>query len=360
MERSTANVLGLSTPRPPIPMPGDRVFWFSDAKPFAGELLGHNVRCEPVIKNDFGNQVAVNSFNQIRLENPSVQVGPNWLRLPTCGKAWSVLPDELRRFDKLLSQRIPPGPQYFELSTELWQRGFEVFLVGGTVRDVISGTESFDVDLVTTMPLNLILPLVESMYRYRPSVSERSGFVRIGGKPGSGDPFIDLKIFSTFQPGTASAVFGSSFELDVAHRDFTCNAVYYEPVHKILIDPTGLGASDSARRVLRIACNSQYKNSYEHATIVIRFFKFACRGFTCSPETKALLVNAFAPNLFAMKKALRVKYVRTQLLNKQPETEHESIIEEFKSEMISFGLQDHWDKLFEPIVQDILAGRRKR
>jgi tRNA nucleotidyltransferase/poly(A) polymerase len=73
----------------------------------------------------------------------------------------------------LLNRHIPPGPTYLELIEEVWNRGYEIFLVGGTVRDVMAGLKSQDVDMVTSIPLDRAIPLLASMYRHEPSVNKQ-------------------------------------------------------------------------------------------------------------------------------------------------------------------------------------------
>jgi hypothetical protein len=355
VEREEVYLDTLALPTPPIPMPGDKVFWYNESNPMEGQIIGHNARCQPVIRNNFQNICFPYSFGQIRLENPTKRVGPNWKRLPTRGTAYRAFPEEISRFDEILGQHIPPGPKYYQLITEIWHRGFEVYLVGGTVRDVISGSISYDVDLVTTMPLRLALPLLKSMYRYEPTIDGENGFVRIGGKPTSGDPFIDLKSFNFFQPGTKTAIFGSDFGHDIAHRDFACNAIYYDPINKVFFDPSGRGVNDAKEKHLFIVCDPQVRNSYyHHATIVIRFFKFVCRGFSYGSETRDILLNTFLPKVSSMHKSLKIRYLRTQLLSKSPKNEHKQIIKNFKKSMIDFGISDHWEIHFAPLVEEIL------
>jgi hypothetical protein len=344
----------LTLPFPPIPRPGDDIFWYNDASPLRGKLIGFDKECRPIVISEFENYCRPPSFDHIRLNQHNIRIGPNWERIPAGGKVVRAFPQEIERFDSLLKQNIPPGPQYYELLTELWHRGFEAYLVGGTVRDVIAGIDSFDVDIVTTMPLKKALPLLESMYRYRPSIKFKNGFVRIGGKPASGDPFIDLKCFCRFQPGTDAAIFGSDFSFDVGHRDFACNALYYEPVNKILIDPSGIGIRDAIEKKLSLVCNTGLKSNFNKATIVIRFFKFVCKGFSYDSQTKDLLIRDFIPQLSTMRESLRISYSRTQLLSKHPTARHKSILQLFQDKMQEFGIADIWEKFFEPIKEDIL------
>ena len=119
------------------------------------------------------------------------------------------------------------------------------------MRDLLAGTPTQDIDLATTMPLDRMLGFVEAMYSTR-AVDVRRGHLRVGGTPASGDPFLDVNVFVAADPGTDEAVFGTGFASDLAHRDFTCNALYFEPENEVLVDPSGYGAQDCERRTLRL------------------------------------------------------------------------------------------------------------
>jgi hypothetical protein len=296
----------------------------------------------------------VPSYFAVRLKNHAERVPPNWNRLPAVGKVFAALPNEVSAFGDLLGQQIPPGPRYYEFISEIWLRGYEVYLVGGTVRDVLAGQSSFDVDLTTTMPLQLLRPLIHSMFRNRPEGSQENGFIRIGGAPESGDPFIDVKVFCHRSPGTKAAVFGSDFQADVAHRDFSCNSVYYDPVNKILVDPTGRGVEDAVNRQLHLIHDPQYGNSrYHEGTIAIRFFKFAVRKFTWDEATQRLILTTYLPSLASMEKSRRIQYLRSQLLSKHPPDSHLGLFEAFGHCMCGFGAQDQWHTYFEPLKGEV-------
>ena len=166
------------------PRPGDRVVWYQDALRLHGTLLGHKSDGRPYIFNDFGGVSELPSFDYLRLEQIDKRLGPIWDRLPSGAQIVSPLAAESQELKALLDQTTPPGPRYIDLVTEIWSRGYEVFVVGGTVRDVISRTPTKDVDLVTTMPLTKARPLVKSMYRQYgtlPKAALQNGHLRLGG-----------------------------------------------------------------------------------------------------------------------------------------------------------------------------------
>jgi hypothetical protein len=192
------------------------------------------------------------------------------------------------------------------------------------------------------------------MYRYPPDIDYQNGFVRLGGSPGSGDPFIDLKMFSYYMPGTDDAVFGSDFQRDMAHRDFACNSVYYDPVNQAYIDPSGRGVSDSEQKTLHLVCDTSLRSPFHCAQIAVRFFKFLTRGYKPSPETADLIRSHYLPNLPTMTKSLRIKYTHTQVLSKMPKALHAAALDSFRTVVCDFDVEI-WQDYFEPIREELLS-----
>src|SRR5262249_28389701 len=126
----------LRLPECPIPRPGDRVCWYSGARLVQGQLTGHDGDGRPLIINELGNGGGRDSFDQIRLVDPFRRRGPNWMYLDPCARIVRPPADIRERFRSLLCGAIPPGPTALDLAREIWNRGFETFVVGGTVRDV--------------------------------------------------------------------------------------------------------------------------------------------------------------------------------------------------------------------------------
>jgi hypothetical protein len=244
--------------------------------------------------------------------------------------------------------------KYFELITEIWSRGFEVFVVGGTLRDVLAGKETHDVDLVTTMPLHSAALLLQAMYRSKPQIADANGYVRLGGSPKWGDPFIDLKMFSLNMPGSSAAIFGSDFGRDVGHRDFACNAVYYDPINRALIDPSGFGIADAAQKTLSLVCDPRCRAAKQLAQIVIRFVKFQTRGFTATAMTCDRIRLEFLPTLAAMDRSERIRYMRAQVINKCAPDGRAQALEQFEHFMVELGAREEWQIYFEPLTELLL------
>lgn len=358
--RLSVDPQSLFLPPCPIPRPGERIVFYQSALRVGGTLLGHSPLGKPVVRDDFDANTIVDSYQQIRRENPRSNFGPNWLRLPPNALVLKPSEAELRSFKRLLDQRTPPGPAYLDLVTEIWARGHEVYVVGGTVRDVLAKKNSKDVDLVTTMPLNLLFPIVQSMYRRNKKLeweAQTNGHLRLGGALGTDDPFIDLCLFKHSKPGTEQAIFGDDFKRDIGHRDFACNSVYFDPISGVLIDPSGHGIGDSESHGLRIVCDYSLRSQFHKGQLVIRFFKFRCRGFQpaegCAQEIAALI----EPSLQSMTNEQRIGYTRSQLLSKCGKDEHAVRVQEFREILVAFGAEDAWKRYFEPYMKELINGK---
>jgi tRNA nucleotidyltransferase (CCA-adding enzyme) len=110
--------------------------------------------------------------------------------------------------------------------------GHAGFLVGGCVRDLLRGQPPDDFDLATSARPEQLL---EIFPRAVP-IGIRHGTVMVPTESGPVD-------VTTFRAGT-------TIEEDLAHRDFTLNAIAYEPREQRLIDPFD-GRSDLAKGRLR-------------------------------------------------------------------------------------------------------------
>jgi tRNA nucleotidyltransferase/poly(A) polymerase len=237
-----------------------------------------------------------------------------------------------------------------DLIDEIWNRGYEVFLVGGTVRDVVAGGEAHDVDLVTSMPLKHAVPLLTRMFRSDPDIDEENGYVRLGGPWKDGAPFIDLKSFVFRQPGSAEAVFAGDIIRDHKHRDFACNALYYDPVNDALLDPSGIGLHGAENLELAVVCDPSARPPYHRATIAIRFVKFCARGFCYSEATKTEIQNIYMPALDAMRNSNIFAVLKRQVFSKTPVDQHVHTVEKIGEVFEQLGAGDVWETRILPLL----------
>lgn len=333
-----------------IPRPGESVVWYAEARPVTGIIQGHDIDGLAIVTDGFGLQQRL-SFDDIRLEDPFVRRPPNWHELSPQHLV-KPEPRTLALLRTVMNQRMPPGPRYKDLVEEIWSRGFEIFLVGGTVRDILADVSPNDIDFVTTMPLKRMLGFVQKMYRTGATGRDERGFIRLGGTPESGDPFIDLKVFSNSLPGTKAATFGVGFSRDVAFRDFACNAVYFDPKNEVIIDPTGFGVQDCRDKSLRLV--EGIHDTHQMAQVFIRAIKFVGRGFTLVDDTRERIIEEYLPALAGMKKQIRTRYFVTQVTSKHSllEAKHQAMAD-FRSVLASLGCSEAWATYFSDVEQGL-------
>lgn len=118
--------------------------------------------------------------------------------------------------------------------------GFSAYIVGGAVRDLVVGNVPKDFDIVTDAKPTRI----KKMFRSSRIIGKRFRLVHI---------FVGSKIFevSTFRSTVGGSIgnnFGSMDE-DVKRRDFSMNALYYDPIKEQVIDYVD-GVRDIRRHVL--------------------------------------------------------------------------------------------------------------
>jgi hypothetical protein len=205
-------------------------------------------------------------------------------------------------------------------------RGYEAFIVGGAIRDAIRLLHDdplasdaalvallHDIDLTTTAPPHVAREICEQLAPelpkggvWSPESVQQYGVVLAGGPKsvvgGSGLDLATIRVAGTSAPPEKNGdtgetavpyVFGKDLVKDACARDFTCNALYYDPAHDLVIDPTLQGIADAEHGVLHLA----REDIAGEKTISPRFWKFRARGFTSDQETLAR-IRAHAAQLF--------------------------------------------------------------
>ena len=129
----------------------------------------------------------------------------------------------------------------------LRDEGSPAWLVGGAVRDLALGREPHDVDLATAA----VPHVVERAFARTTSVGRAFGtiLVHVDSHPVQVTTFRRERGYSDARrPDEVS--FATTVEEDAQRRDFTCNAMYLDPLGDVFRDPTG-GFDDLAHGRLR-------------------------------------------------------------------------------------------------------------
>jgi hypothetical protein len=181
------------------------------------------------------------------------------------------------------------------------------------------------------------------------------GRLRLGGLPGSGDPVIGLSVFRHSYAGQADALFSDSFEYDVRNRDFSCNAIYFDPFNNVYVDPTAHGIYDAEQRLLRLVADTSLCTRPQLGEVAIRFFGFLRRGFTSTADCRDYIAQNLTLLLSAMDAPVRLDCLRRQIhRHVSSPGESEAHLDALRDQFISLELQDAWFLFIEPLRQGIL------
>ncbi len=242
-----------------------------------------------------------------------------------------------RLIDKLLgkpAQRIPLGKRMevgaaehgIDLSlvderavkvvATLKQAGHEAYVVGGAVRDLLVGRRPKDFDVAT----NATPEQVKQLFRRAFVIGRRFRLVHVVFGRGRDHEVIEVSTFRAYRDAseadqvagnerTSKAdlagkthvvdaagrvlrdnVWGPQNE-DAARRDFTVNAMYYDPQTQVVVDFHG-GIKDAKKRVLRMIGDpaTRYR---EDPVRVVRAVRFAAKlGFQIEAKTASAMAEA--------------------------------------------------------------------
>ncbi|MFN3616714.1 MAG: polynucleotide adenylyltransferase PcnB [Aquabacterium sp.] len=192
----------------------------------------------------------------------------------------------------------------------LQDAGYEAYIVGGAVRDLILGHRPKDFDVAT----NATPEQVKALFRRAFIIGRRFRIVHVVYGRGREHEVIEVSTFRAYLDASAAEqvagnektskkeladkthvvdasgrvlrdnVWGPQ-DQDAARRDFTVNALYYDPNTGIVVDYHG-GIKDAKKRVLRMIGDpvARYR---EDPVRIIRVVRFAAKlGFDIEPHTR--------------------------------------------------------------------------
>jgi poly(A) polymerase len=110
---------------------------------------------------------------------------------------------------------------------KLKSAGFDSYIVGGAVRDLILGKKPKDFDIVSMATPTKI----KKIFRNSRIIGRRFRLVHVYFN----DRIFEVATFRSLKDGNTSNTFGTMDE-DVYRRDFTMNALYYDPEQQIVVD----------------------------------------------------------------------------------------------------------------------------
>lgn len=179
------------------------------------------------------------------------------------------------------------SPNAVRVTQTLQKAGYQAFIVGGAVRDLVLGLKPKDFDVAT----DATPEEVKRLFRRAFIIGRRFQIVHVM----FGQELIEVTTFrgSSTEDAPKDAhgrvlrdnTFGEQHE-DAARRDFTINAMYYDPSQQVVLDYHG-GMKDMRARMLRIIGTPEARYR-EDPVRLLRVVRFAAKlEFKIAPATRA-------------------------------------------------------------------------
>ena len=168
--------------------------------------------------------------------------------------------------------------------------GFEIALVGGSVRDALLGRLGTDLDFTTSARPDDIERLLSGWVDARWDVGRAFG--TIGAMVGEWQLEITTYRSESYDPDSRKpdVAFGDSLEGDLSRRDFAVNAMALALPEQRLVDPFG-GLNDLAQSVLRTPGSPEVSFG-DDPLRMMRAARFAAQlGFTVAPDVIAAMTE---------------------------------------------------------------------
>ena len=180
---------------------------------------------------------------------------------------------------------------------------YSAYIVGGAVRDLLLGVVPKDFDVATDAHPDD----VHRLFRRSHLIGRRFKLVHVL----FGSETVEVSTFRAGEGGEADEhgrllrdnVYGTRVQ-DAARRDFTANALYYDPHDETVLDYHG-GYTDVRKKTMRIIGDARLRFR-EDPVRMLRAVRFAAKlGFAIDPKTRApiheladLIENVPAARLF--------------------------------------------------------------
>ncbi len=191
--------------------------------------------------------------------------------------------------------------------------GYDLYLVGGTVRDLLLGRlSSPDIDMTTDATPDAIKRItVATQPRAVVLVGERFGTVRLhyaleptgtttetGEMVAPDELIIEITTYRSerYDPESRKpeVCFGTRLEDDLSRRDFTINAMARDPLTGAISDPFG-GRADLEARVIRAVGDDPMQRFADDPLRLLRAVRFAAQlDFSIEPRTAEAILSQAA------------------------------------------------------------------
>ena len=202
---------------------------------------------------------------------------------------------------------LPVPSDVVELCKKLRDAGHEAWVVGGAVRDLLRGAAAKDFDVATSAePADVTR--VFGRKRTIPT-GEKHGTVTVLVERGGERQHVEVTTYrgeGAYSDGRRpdQIVFVRTLDEDLKRRDFTMNAIAYDPFAHTIVDPFG-GQQDLDARTIR-AVGDPLQRFLEDGLRAMRAVRFAAQlEFAIDPATERAIPEAI--DVFKKVSAERVR-----------------------------------------------------
>ncbi len=172
-----------------------------------------------------------------------------------------------------------------QICARLRNAGFRALFAGGCVRDRLRGEHPKDFDIATNAPASQVL------YLFPQTVAVGAAFgVVIVVEEGQHFEVATFRKDGPYLDGRRPSIVAFVDEVeDARRRDFTINALFFDPEREEVLDYVG-GQEDLARGLIRCVGNPEGRFREDHLRL-LRAVRFAARfGFDIDETTRAAMV----------------------------------------------------------------------
>jgi putative nucleotidyltransferase with HDIG domain len=201
-------------------------------------------------------------------------------------------------------------PEVSSVTEALEKAGYEAYLVGGCVRDLVLNRKPKDWDVTTNAT-------PEDITRVFPNSFYNNTFGTVGVPTESGEEstqVIEITPYRTEGEYTdsrrpESVRFGQSLEEDLKRRDFTINAIAYNVSEDALVDPYK-GQEDIKDKTIRAVGNPHERFSEDALRILRAIRLYTELNFSIEPTTEAALSDAKGGLSNISRERIRDEFIR--------------------------------------------------
>jgi poly(A) polymerase len=172
------------------------------------------------------------------------------------------------------------------ISRTLREKGYQAYLVGGCVRDLLLGREPADYDVATDATPDEVMRIFPETY----AVGAQFGVVLVPDKEGKTVEVATFRSDIGYSDGRHpdEVRFSKDPKQDVQRRDFTINGLLLDPIKNEVLDFIG-GRKDLEAGIIRTIGNPEQRFQ-EDKLRMLRAVRFAARfGYTVEPKTLAAI-----------------------------------------------------------------------